>query len=128
MKKRLYSYLIFVGALFFSGLHPLLVNAQTGIDKALGGLNTSANKAGLDSNTADIPTTLGKILSLVLGFTGTIFFILVVYAGLMWMTAAGNDERIKTAQGILKAAIIGLVIVLSAYAITQFVGGITSSS
>jgi len=46
-----------------------------------------------------------------------------VYAGLMWMTAGGNEDRIKKARQILIAAIIGLVIVLSAYAITQFIGG-----
>jgi hypothetical protein len=57
-----------------------------------------------------------------IGFTGTIFFILVVYAGLMWMTAVGNEENIKKAQSILKTAIIGLIIVLSAYAITKFIG------
>ncbi len=70
----------------------------------------------------DIPTSIGSILAVALGFTGTIFFILVIYAGLMWMTAAGNEENIKKAQGVLKAAIIGLIIVLSAYAITKFVG------
>lgn len=70
----------------------------------------------------DIPTTIGTVLSAILAYTGTIFFILVVYAGIMWMVAAGNEENIKKAQGILKTAIIGLIIILSAYAITQFVG------
>lgn len=74
------------------------------------------------TKTADIPTTIGTVLSTVLAYTGTIFFILVVYAGIMWMMAAGNEENIKKAQGILRTAIIGLIIILSAYAITQFVG------
>jgi hypothetical protein len=41
----------------------------------------------------------------------------------MWMTAAGSEEQIKKAKQILAAAIVGLIIVLSAYAITQFIGG-----
>ncbi len=69
-----------------------------------------------------IPVLIGRVLKSVLGFTGTIFFILVVFAGLMWMTAAGSEDRIKKAKQILVAAVIGLIIVLSAYAITKFVG------
>jgi len=37
------------------------------------------------------------------------------------MTAAGNAEQVETAQSIVKAAVIGLLIVMSAYAITFFV-------
>lgn len=93
-----------------------------GVEKALSNLDKSANEAGLSQSTLDVPELIGKILATVLGFTGTIFFILVVWAGILWMTAAGNEENIKKAQGILKAAIVGLIIVLSAYAITRFIG------
>lgn len=82
----------------------------------------SATNANLPKTT-NIPTLIGSVLGKILGFTGTIFFILVVYAGLMWMTAAGSEEQIKKAKQILAAAIVGLIIVLSAYAITQFIGG-----
>lgn len=75
----------------------------------------------LPKNT-DISGTIGTVIGTVLAYTGTIFFILVVYAGIMWMMAAGNDENIKKAQNILKGAIIGLIIILSAYAITNFFG------
>ncbi len=70
----------------------------------------------------DLPAILGTILGSVLGFTATIFFILVIVAGLMWMTSAGNEERVKRAKQILIAAVIGLIIVMSAYAITSFIG------
>lgn len=86
------------------------------------GLDTAAGAANLTKTSPDAPALIGQVLGTVLGFTGTIFFILVVWAGLMWMTAAGNDERIKTAQKILASAVIGLIIVLSAYAITRFIG------
>ncbi len=89
---------------------------------AAGDYGLSETGANLPQN-ADLPGMIGKVLGTVLGFTGTIFFVLVVYAGLMWMTAAGNEERIKKAKQILIGALIGLVIILSAYAITQFIGG-----
>lgn len=86
------------------------------------GLETAGKEAGLNSSSLNIPSLIGKFLGSILGFTGTLFFVLVVYAGLMWMTAAGSEDRIKKAKQILIAAVIGLVIVLSAYAITQYIG------
>lgn len=85
-----------------------------------GGLSDAAK--GLDLKKDAIPVLVGRVLGGVLGLTGTIFFVLVVYAGLMWMTSAGNEESSTKAKKILTAAIIGLIIVLSAYAITTFVG------
>jgi len=84
------------------------------------GLNDSS-RGGLPTG-IDLPTTIGKLLGSVLGFTGTIFFVLVIVSGLMWMTSGGNEERVKRAKQILIAAVVGLIIVLSAYAITKFIG------
>lgn len=84
------------------------------------GLETTRGAAGLP--TGNIETKIGDVIGLALGFVGTIFFILVIWSGFMWMTAAGNDEQIKKAQEVLKAAVIGLIIIVSAYAITRFIG------
>lgn len=120
--KRMKLRLLFYGMItsYFSFSSQVL--AQGGVDKALGGLNTAASRAELPKATLDIPELIGNILGTVLGFTGTIFFILVVWSGILWMTAGGSQENIKKAQDILKAAVVGLIIVLSAYAITRFVG------
>ncbi len=69
--------------------------------------------------------TLGQIIAVViqaaLSLLGIIFLVIIVFAGYRWMTAAGNEESIQKAQDSIKRAIIGLVIVLMAYAITYFV-------
>lgn len=85
------------------------------------GLEAAAPSA-LKNVGTNIPSLIGGLLGKVLGFTGTIFFVLVVYAGMLWMTAAGNEEQTTKAKKILGAAIVGLIIVLSAYAITRFIG------
>ncbi len=103
-------------------LSPFKYIKASGAGSALEGLSTSAGQAGLTDVNVDIPVLIGRWLAVILGFTGTIFFILVVWSGLTWMTAGGNEESIKKAQSILKTAIIGLIIVLSAYAITRFIG------
>ena len=119
MKFRLLFYGV-VGSIFLL-LYSHLVVAD-GIGEAKQGLSASANAAGLAQNDLNVPQLIGQILAIVLGFTGTIFFILVVWAGILWMTAGGSQENIKKAQDILKGAVIGLIIVFSAYAITKFIG------
>jgi len=64
---------------------------------------------------------IGNIIKVVLGFVGVIVVIIVVYAGFMWMTAGGTEEKVKKAQQWMINAVIGLAITLSAYAITDFV-------
>ena len=87
---------------------------------------------GVDSSTAGVATGAGlvnvgvggliaNIISVILGFLALIFLVLTIMAGFKWMTAGGNDEEVKKAQTSLKNAIIGLVIVLAAYAITYFI-------
>ena len=66
-------------------------------------------------------TLVGKIIRAFLSLLGTFFVGLAVYAGFLWMTARGDSEQVKKAQDILKDAIIGLVIVIAAYAITYFI-------
>ena len=69
----------------------------------------------------DIRFTVARIIAAALGLLGIISVIIVLYAGFKWMTAGGNEESVKEAQKILTAAVIGMIIIFSAYAITRFV-------
>jgi hypothetical protein len=62
-----------------------------------------------------------RIVQIALGFLGILALALIVYAGYIWMTSAGNAERIEKAKNILKNAIIGLLIILSAFGIVSFI-------
>ncbi len=64
----------------------------------------------------------GQIIGLVLSFVGVLFLILMIYAGLTWMTAGGNQEQVKKARSLMINAILGLIVVMGAYAITAFIG------
>lgn len=96
--------------------------AGTAADTIYGGLNEAAEVAGIpQEDESSIPAKIGDIISYALGFVGVIFLILMIAGGLMWMTAAGNDERVNKAKSLITNAVIGMVIVFSAYAITYFV-------
>lgn len=71
--------------------------------------------------TVNLAVTISLIIKIILGFLGVIFVILLIYAGFVWMTSAGNEEKISKAKKTIITAIIGLAIVLSAYIITLFV-------
>lgn len=62
-----------------------------------------------------------RIINAALGLLGIIATVLILYAGFLWMTAGGNEDKITKARGILFAAVIGLIIILSAYAIASYV-------
>lgn len=63
-----------------------------------------------------------------LGFLGLVAVILIIYGGFTWMTSAGNEERVKKAKEIIKASVIGLVIVLASWMIVTFVIGRVNST
>lgn len=62
-----------------------------------------------------------RIIKVALSFIGVIFIILIIYGGVLWMTAAGNDDQIKKARTVIIRSSIGLIIVLASLSITWFV-------
>ena len=69
-----------------------------------------------------LPGAIGKFIGAGLAFLGVIFLILIIYGGFSWMTARGNEQEVTKAQGLIQQAVIGLIIVLMAYAVTAFLG------
>ena len=66
-------------------------------------------------------TGIGSIVNSVLGLVGIVFFILLIYGGYLWMTAQGEESQVEKSKNIIKSAIIGLVVTMSAFAISVFV-------
>ena len=86
------------------------------------GLNKGAASSGLtmDTNRANISVIVGKIIKGFIGFVGVLYLILVTYASLIWMTAAGDKNNTKRARGIFVHGAIGLIIVFLSYALVSF--------
>jgi hypothetical protein len=111
---------IFLTAIMILALSaPLFVSAQ-GLKSAGDILKKAANPAQTGLS-ADLPTAVATVIKTVLALVGTIFLVLTIYAGIMWMTAQGEEEKVTKAKDIIKASIIGLIVIMSAYAITAFV-------
>ncbi len=69
----------------------------------------------------DIRVTVYNIINFSLTLLAVLFLILTVMAGFLWMTSGGDSKKIEDAQGYLKSAIIGLVIILVAKGLTIFI-------
>ena len=95
------------------------VLASSAQEIASGGLKETANAANLQEG--DPAKTIGAVLGVLLSVLGLILLILVVYAGMLWMTAGGDPAKVKKAKDMMVEAVLGLAVCLSAYAITQFV-------
>jgi len=68
----------------------------------------------------DPRTIAASVISVLLGFLGIIAVVIILYAGFLWMTAAGNEDRVATAKKVMSAGVIGLIIVLAAYGLANF--------
>lgn len=90
------------------------------------GLNATLNATGgalpkSIKGASSLPELAGVVVNVALSLVGILFFALMLYAGITWMKAMGNSEDVSKAKDMITQAIIGLVIVMAAYAISNFV-------
>jgi hypothetical protein len=112
---------ILLSAVFYF-ISPGTVLAQTStgdLSNVQEGVQVIEEPLGLPAT--DIRVIVANIIKYALGLLGLITLVMMLYGGFMWMTAGGNEEQIAQAKKILVNAVIGLAIILSAYAIVIFV-------
>ena len=117
-KKFLSFCLLFIITIIILSLGQL-VNAQVGLESQTG-MNDIEQAYGGYSN-QDLRTLAAKIVRVILGFLGVIFIGLLVFSGFKYMTAGGNEEDTKKATAMIKNSVIGLIIILSAWAISHYI-------
>lgn len=64
---------------------------------------------------------IGRVISGVLGILGSLALLMFIYGGFIWMTTAGNEEKIKKAKNTVVYAVLGLIICFASYGIVSFV-------
>lgn len=75
---------------------------------------------GIDS----IADLVNNILPYVYGIVGVALFALLIYGGFLWMTSAGDPEKVNKGVSTMTNAVIGVAIVVFAYLATKVVGSI----
>ena len=97
-----------------------------GLDSTAGQIDAFEGQVGTPLPENFIQTRAGQVIGFILSLVGILFLGLMIYAGLLWMTAQGNEQKVEKAKNLLINAVIGLIIVFAAYAITAFVGEFVS--
>lgn len=111
-------FLIIIGLSLFS----LVPARAAGLGDAFSSSNLAPVANGYDtSGNTDIYQIIGTVVNSILGLLGVIFIVLIVYAGIQWMTAEGDEAKVEKAQTTMRNAIIGLIIIVAAYAISFFI-------
>lgn len=126
IKKIFFGFILAVISLGFSlnqALAEETLDPISGLNETAGKVTAFIPQVADDSGANDfLATKVGQIISVALSFVGVLFFILMIYAGILWMTASGNEQQISKAKGLLINAVIGIIVVFSAYALTAFLG------
>lgn len=123
MKKFLIFILVTVILSGFCNITPVF--SIDSFNEAVGKLKTASDWTGLTKKNEE-QTLEGQVASIInagLSMIGVIFLVLMIYGGYIWMAARGDEAEAKKAKGIITMAIIGLVVVIAAYAISTFVVG-----
>lgn len=119
MKKLLIGTMSLVWIMGLTMMSPIGVSAQ--MDSSdLWGSGTAEIYTEEGFSESDPREIVARIIKIALGFLGSIAVILIVLAGFKWMTAAGNEDKIAESKKLMSAAVVGLVIILMAFALTTF--------
>ena len=120
MLIRIFAGVFFAGAVslpaFFSVAQtttpPPAVDTSTGWT---GGLQAVKDGSGLSST--KVETIVGGFMGWIIIMVGFLSIIAFLVAGIMYLTAAGNDSQIKTAKEAMKWSIVGVIVALVGYVV-----------
>jgi hypothetical protein len=116
MKKIALTKISAISAAVMAFIMPAIVFAQADLNS---GLDTLKNETGMGGT--ELVPMIGGIINVIMGLLGVVAVLVILYGGFMWMTAAGNEEKVGKAKKLIIAGIIGLVVIFAAFAIATFV-------
>lgn len=99
---------------------PGVLSAQGGMQEMTEAAGTAAGYA-TDSGQYSLARIIGIIARTFISLIGIIFVSYTIYGGYLWLTSAGNEEKITQAKNIIKNGIIGLIVILMSAAIYIFI-------
>ncbi len=120
-KIKQISAVLFLVCILFSAVFFIVKNVKPALAQDLDvGMNYAEN-LDLASSDTDIRIIIINIIKYLLTFLGIIAVAMVMYAGFLWMTSEGDPDKVNKAKKTLVNAVIGLIIIISAFAIVIFI-------
>lgn len=118
MRKIMTNAKAFAVSLAMAGIviAPLAASAQLNTSDI--GLEYAAN---IGLGTRDVRDTIVDIIRIAMSLLGIVAVVIILFGGFKWMTSGGDTTKVEDAKKLIYAGIIGLIIIFSAFAISQFV-------
>ncbi|OGF18485.1 hypothetical protein A3G56_00900 [Candidatus Falkowbacteria bacterium RIFCSPLOWO2_12_FULL_45_10] len=140
IKKINWRHIITLVMLLSIFLIPYFVFAQASVEESPEGINRGflpqqegmtakgllrqlGDKAGYETAVGqnNIGAVVAAVINGFLAILGIIFLFYLIHAGYLWMTAQGNEEQVTKAKDEIRNAVIGIIIIIAAYAIVNYV-------
>ena len=121
--KKIYlvsAFLLFL-SFFFAANFCFAAFLKPEIQANIGNQAIKAGESGFEVSGTDIYGLVQTVINAFLAVIGTLLLIYMLYAGYNWMSAQGDEEKVTKAKDTIQRAIIGLIIIIAAYAISVFV-------
>ena len=96
-----------------------MLNLLAGTDNSIN-LGATGNWVSLSGLTAN--GIISSVISIVMVIAAVLFFFMLVIGGIKWITSGGDKAQTEGARNQITAALVGLVIVFSAWAIIKLIG------
>ena len=108
-------------SLFFIGLNTVQAdNDFSGQIKDV--FSKTTGEAGYKTD-VEVASLAGTIIKSIVALVGVAFLVLMIYGGILWLTAGGMEEQVSKSQKTISRAVIGFIIVLAAYGLTDYTVG-----
>lgn len=105
-------------------LFPLAARAED-VPEGLTDANSALTNVGAEFTGSgggeSLPLLIGNIINVVLGFMGIFLVVYIVWAGYIYASSQGEKEKIDKAKKMISSAVIGLILIVAAYAIASYV-------
>lgn len=79
------------------------------------------NPLGTTTNTISIPHIIGNVLKGLFGIIGTIALVMFIFGGFLWMTAFGEESKVKKGWDTMIWAAMGLAVMFGSYVAVDFI-------
>ena len=120
MKKNILKNLLVGCAMMALFVVPVFSFALTAQAQDLFG-QEYAGEIGLGGEDSDPRELAARIIQVALGFLGIVAVAIILLGGFKWMTASGNEDKVDEAKKLIQAGVIGLIIIIAAWAIANWV-------
>ena len=85
------------------------------------GMNGVSQLKNVGNSDADLQSAVVNIINAVIGILAVVCVLIIIIGGVNYMTSSGDAGKVKKAKDIILYGVIGMIVCVLAFAITNFI-------